>query len=159
MTEEKKLDILNRFPELMVNFKNQKIPHSFDINCDDGWFDLICDCLYKIDFIRLSSNYIKKLEITQIKQKFGELVIYYDYQGAKEPEGIIQDIVSSTNKKSRSVCEVSGNQGALCRDNNGKYMTISYGVNRNNPNYQSMYPISENIHELWKHLDNREAFQ
>jgi len=157
MTEEKELQLVDRFPEIMVNFKNHKMPHVIDVQCEDGWFDLIYDCLSKIEFVRAASNC--KVELTQIKQKLGELVIYYDFDGEEKPKGVIEDIVSSTNRKSRSICEVSGNQGTLCRDNDGKYITISYGVNRNNPNYQSMYPISENITELWKHFDSREAFQ
>jgi len=157
MTEEKELKIVERFPELMVNFKNHKMPHVLDIECDDGWFEIIYDCLSKIEFIRTSSNC--KIQMTQIKQKLGELVIYYDFDGEEKPKEIIKDIISSTNRKSRRICEVSGNQGTLCRNEGGGYKTISYGVNRNNPNYQHMNPISENIHELWLHFDNREPFQ
>jgi hypothetical protein len=157
MTEEKELQLVDRFPEIMVNFKNHKMPYVLGVQCENGWFDLIYDCLSKIEFVRASSNC--KVELTQIKQKLGELVIYYDFDGEEKPKEIINDIVSSTNRKSRRICEVSGNQGTLCRDNDGRYLTISYGVNRNNPNYQNMYPISENINDLWKHFDNREPFQ
>lgn len=155
MTEETEARLVDRFPEIMVNFKNHKIPHSFDIQCDDGWFDLIYDCFCKMDFIRVSCNYIKKLEITQIKQKFGELVIYYDYEGAREPEGIFKDIISSANRKSKSICEVSGEYGTLCKDGD-RYKTLSYKVTREKNEYKNFNPISQSFHDLWVELDRRE---
>ena len=162
MTEELEQKLYQRFPYLLNRFTSNRPNSSFIISCEDGWYDTVYDCLAKIDYVcTLTDN---KLEIMQIKEKFGELIIYYDNINPDEVANfdtlhqIIKDIIKSAAESSKKICEVSGNYGTLCSDAN-KYKTLSYEVVRNNHKYTQYHPISNSIAELWIHNDNKEAFQ
>ena len=161
MRAELEQKLYQRFPYLLQRFTSNKPNSSFIISCDDGWYDTIYDCLNKIDYVCVLTN--SKLEIMQIKEKFGELAIYIDFintegERSETANQIIQDIIRSAAESSKKICEVSGNHGTLCSDKS-KYKTLSYEVVRNNHKYTGYHPISNNIAELWIHYDNKPAFQ
>lgn len=161
MTEELEDKLYQRFPYLLNRFTSRKPNSSFVISCDDGWYDNIYDCLSKVDYVCSLTN--NKLEIMEIKEKFGELIIYIDFvnnadEGLEMINQIIKDIIKSAAESSKKICEVSGNYGNLCSDKN-KYKTLSYEVVRNNDKYKQYRPISNNIAELWIHYDNHKSYQ
>ena len=82
----------------------------FDVN--DGWYQLLDDTFFSIDRVFTGSPEVKEnFVITQIKEKWGALCIYY-YGGDDEIEGIIRN----AEEKSETVCEVCGKKGELRRD-------------------------------------------
>lgn len=161
MRAELEQKLYQRFPYLLQRFTSNKPNSSFTISCESGWYDIIYDCLNKIDYVCVLTN--SKLEIMQIKEKFGELAIHIDFvnnahESSETANQIIKDIIRSAAESSKKICEVSGNYGTLCSDTN-KYKTLGYEVVRNNPKYTQYHPISNNIAELWIHQDNKPAFQ
>jgi hypothetical protein len=96
----RKYTILNPDPTLQQNLM------AFDFQCGEGWFPLIWNTLDKIQDIVDKTGL--DIEITEIKEKYGELNIYLSGY-TKEIEDIIED---ATNKSTR-ICEVCGKPGSL----------------------------------------------
>ena len=110
---------------------------AFGLECDDGWYDLIHDLCKEIDEAYLEAGRKMNLIVIQIKEKFGTLRFYYDFEGKSHSihafdifgvdggcsvrnlpkgddfENRIADIVRKYEKKSGSVCEVCGSEGKL----------------------------------------------
>ena len=96
----KKYSIINPDPTLKDNLM------AFGFECSEGWYPLIYETLDKIQAIVDRDNL--DLEITQIKEKFGELRIYTS--GYTDE---IEDIIQEATKKSLKTCEVCGEPGKL----------------------------------------------
>lgn len=73
--------------------------------CDKGWYPLINELLDKIQKIVDRDN-IEDFEISQIKEKFGELRVY-PYFGTDE----IFDLIDEYTEKSVHTCEICGKSG------------------------------------------------
>lgn len=86
------------------------------IDCDSGWYQLICD-LDK-ELVDIDPNYM----IVQIKEKFGLLRFYYHTETKRGR--LMDSIVSQYEKMSGSICEISGEPGVLM-SKNGYYRTLS----------------------------------
>lgn len=158
MTEEKELNLIERYPALLSRFKKRSPSCSFKIWCDDGWYDLIYNSLAKIHTICDLSNL--QIEVVQIKEKLGELVILYEYMNEDSKnqyttKEIIKDVVKSSSESSKRICEVSGLYGTLCSNGSSLYKTLNYKVTRNKEKYKEYYPLSNSIAELWNSYDKR----
>ena len=116
----------------------------YGCECSSGWYDLIRDCCRKIADKYAESGVQVDFVPQQIKEKFGTLRFYYDYEDA--PVAIhaidnlggssirfrpadngetdektalrhrIEEIVHDAEIKSASVCEFCGEQASLRRD-------------------------------------------
>lgn len=162
MTEELELKLVERFPNLCVDYKGD--PHvtcfAFGFECCDGWYDLIYDTLCKLDFFSQISGV--DITIAQIKEKFGELRIYYnplDMSLLTEDKGrfaqnIINDIIDNAATTSKNTCEVSGKQGTLCSKGSW-YKALCYDIVRNTEEYKEFIPVSEWMEAFWKNLDKQ----
>ena len=97
-----------------------KTPYElFYIECDQGWEDL-----YKplIDWVQQYNSTHKdqaKIQITQIKEKFGGLRFYVDC-APKE----LYDLIDKAEKESYNICEVCGTKDNVGLTINGWYSTI-----------------------------------
>jgi hypothetical protein len=81
---------------------------------DEGWaviIDRFCLCL-KYLFEKEKNDY--EFEILQIKEKYGELVIYYSFnEHAPEPlRQIVQTLVNELKERSNIICERCGEYGS-----------------------------------------------
>ena len=99
----KKRKIINPDPTLHNNLM------AFGFECDRGWYSLIEKCLDRIEDI-MTKKYpdVDNFEITQVKEKLGELRIYTNLYFDET-----EDIVDECTKKSLRTCEVCGEPGEL----------------------------------------------
>jgi hypothetical protein len=72
------------------------------MECDDGWFNLLDECMAKLQyFCDLRSTSDNEVHVTarQIKEKYGRLCFYYDAYGADELQcSIIEDIIDMAER-------------------------------------------------------------
>lgn len=126
MREELTKKLFERF---LTMFKPEKSPQEtlmcFGFECDDGWFQIIwdtCEKLENLDEEKIKSTSIderakleleglnSRLEIVQVKEKFGGLRIYTSV-GTEEQYKVIQE----AERKSEETCENCGKEGTQTR--------------------------------------------
>lgn len=88
----------------------------FNIECGDGWFDLIRDLIAKL--IALESEEAESFvdfKVTQIKEKFGGLRFYTAFGESFDDDSWkrVFSIINSYEHRSLSVCEFCGKQARL----------------------------------------------
>ena len=97
MKQELEDKIYNSFPVLFPNNLAYGNSLAYGIECEDGWFELIFNlCKQLVD---------EKIEVTQIKEKFGTLRFYYNSGNDK-----VKDLVRLAEIKSSSICEFCGTE-------------------------------------------------
>ena len=102
---------LQEFGDLLKESKTKKIfPIQFGMECGDGWFPLIKKLFEEIDHrlkwrnAQLNTNDTPIVfSLTQVKEKFGGLNIYY-FGGDEEISGMI----TLAESLSYSICETCG---------------------------------------------------
>lgn len=79
------------------------------IECDDGWYNLIYECLKEIEVLyKTKSEDISEIKVLQIKEKYAHLRIYiFSYIGD------VYDIIDKYESLSHNICEHCGNDGEL----------------------------------------------
>lgn len=86
----------------------------FPIECDEGWYGIIEDML------KTFRNQKLKLKISQIKEKFGFLRVYFDIDDLEfttdriKEHNMAEQIIMETEKKSQKTCEICGKEGKYC---------------------------------------------
>jgi len=102
MDYELEQQIINKYPKLFID-DNQNIS-VYEFSHRNGWYELL-DCLcYDIQSY-IDTHNIIQVKITQIKEKFGFLSVYYD--GGDEDE-YIYNLVEFARIISLSICEFCG---------------------------------------------------
>lgn len=117
MNKENTLEIIKTAPSIYGE--------DFYFECDDGWFKLLLD-------LSLELSRFKYLKITQLKEKFGSLRVYFtnvDYEANSSK--LIEQIISKYENISTDICEVCGNPGKLI-NNHGWYKTVCEEHNKKN---------------------------
>jgi ankyrin repeat protein len=79
---------------------------AFGYSCDEGWFPLIEELLDKVQVIVDNDDKYKDLQLLQVKEKFSELRVYFNYY---YPE--IDDLVDEYTELSLQTCEKCGKPG------------------------------------------------
>lgn len=102
MSPELEKKLIEEFPNL---FKGRHMPITenlmcFGCECEDGWYQLIHD------FCEKAKN--TDVYFTQIKEKFGRLVIYLSYATDE-----LFDETCRIEDVSQTVCEICGKEGAM----------------------------------------------
>lgn len=92
--------IFQDFPEFFLE-------HEGNIECRDGWFNLIYETLKKIHDIN------KSIKIFRIKEKLGALRIYARTDKNEKDWEKIVDIIELSEIKSKNICEICGQTGAI----------------------------------------------
>jgi len=124
MTPEKEKTLLERHPRFL---KQRSLPATKSclgrgIECDDGWFDLLDNCLTKIDaaYVRIPDVYKTEYFVTaaQIKEKFGGLRLYLDYSydvNLPDPPALLDilNAIKEAEQVSFETCETCGAPGSL----------------------------------------------
>jgi hypothetical protein len=78
--------------------------------CDDGWFNIIYQSLRELNYYCLNKNV--DLQITQIKEKFAALRIYFD-----GGDDYVKGVVGLAERLSMNTCEVCGCSPANVKSN------------------------------------------
>jgi len=113
MNTELEQELFNTYPNLFKYHheqNNDKLnpPVSHEIQCEDGWFDIINSAC------ELISNENVNVHFTQIKEKFGGLRIYHDgLKGDTEDVYKVIGIIDFAKEISYNTCEICGNKGEL----------------------------------------------
>ena len=98
----KRYSIINPDPKLRNNLM------AFGFECGRGWLPLVFETLDKIQAIVDRDKL--DLEITQVKEKYGELRIYTSSYTEE-----IDEIIQEATDKSVTICEQYGKDGQLVR--------------------------------------------
>lgn len=89
------------------------------LDCGRGWFDLIDCMLDEIEDVDIN----KKVYLTQVKEKYGSLRVYFVVDDSNELFDKVNDIVGKYEELSFIVCEECGASKAELR-NHGWYKTL-----------------------------------
>lgn len=109
MKQELQNKLYEEFPAFFAE-KDLPITNSlmaYGIECGDGWYELIRSLCKEIQ--EYSERTGKQVVATQVKEKFAGLRVYTNYHSDE-----LRAILSKYEKQSFSVCEVTGEPGALC---------------------------------------------
>jgi len=113
LDESERLDrLVEKYPRV---FAEATLP--FGLQCGPGWDPLIALLCEQLDLVLVRSGK-GTIGISQIKEKFGTLLFYYDPQGINDcwlQE--ISGVVELFQIASQRVCEVCGQPGRLRRKN------------------------------------------
>ena len=128
MKKENVKKLKKEFPELLKKFGLDRDGKT--MYCGDGWYRLLHNTLEKINYIRQSVlNF--NLFVTCIKEKFGMLRVYVDYDGrpsfgkAEIWMDIIQSIAEDVAELSSTICEKCGVEtGGMFLTKIGGYKTL-----------------------------------
>lgn len=83
----------------------------FGFECGQGWYSLLEKFFEDVDCC-VKDNTIKEFVFSQIKEKFGQLRIYYHGYDEK-----LDKLILEIEKKSGEICEVCGEKGELKSEN------------------------------------------
>lgn len=102
---------LNENYELVKKHSNLFSVNAYDISVLPGWIPLV-DGLLSCIQDNLKEN--ERLQIVQIKEKFGQLRINFGTNGVNEDRvGIFRDIVKDAENKSMKLCVFCGEDGLM----------------------------------------------
>ena len=108
------LEFEKRLSEIAPIFlrKEEMKEYFFPIECDDEWFNVLKKHLSRIEEINNSNDNIKIIA-DQIKEKYGELRIYFHVSGSSEKERIeafdkVEKITEEAEEESWKTCEHCG---------------------------------------------------
>lgn len=94
-----------KYPELLAKLGT---PYYGGIECDDGWEKIIDDLLAEIMAIA-KEKACEIPEVSQIKEKFGELRVYLN----SNDYGHFYDAIGKAGHLSAKTCEACGNPGVI----------------------------------------------
>jgi len=158
MTRELEAKLIKKYPKILVDIYGdpRQTCMAFGAECGDGWYDLLDDCMNKIQYLcDLWSTNGKEVQVVanQVKEKFGTLRFYISLHGANEIENnIIDDIISEAERKSEHTCEVTGEHGEPCKKG-GWRRTLSYQQARKD----GYIACNESTEKYWKEKDEKET--
>ena len=161
---EKKL--AEKFPKILRDMGGSpmKTCMAWGLECGNGWYKLLEDSMEKIQLVcdlATSSGTPTQLVASQIKEKFGTLSFYYFTEGEPSrftPEksrlvaDILSDLIACAERESASVCEETGERGALCA-RGGWLRTLSRPAARAS-GYKANDP---DLEEYWLELDSQKT--
>jgi hypothetical protein len=153
MNKELELILVEKYPKILQDYGGDmmKTCMHWGMECGDGWYDLLNELLAKLDYLSNVSGV--QVVADQIKEKFGTLRFYYHEVGtASSPViyDIISNVVSVAEKRSESVCEKTGNHGALC-SRMGWLRTLS----RDEAKKDGYAPTNPQTAKYWDELDSK----
>lgn len=112
MSPELQQKLFEQFPWIKPDESDRQSPWTlFGFEIDDGWFSLLQGLFIEIKELYKSRGLPVNLKIGQIKEKFGELMVYFDF----ETEDLYEEVLALALKYrqlSKSVCYVCGGQAS-----------------------------------------------
>jgi len=105
MTNELQNKLVEKYPEFfeyLKTYKGPMMPMVFGFECNDGWFTII-DTLMGLIQNHIKWNKDMKINLTQVKEKYGGLCFYYQGGGDE-----IYGMVRMAEAMSYRTCEFCG---------------------------------------------------
>ncbi len=106
--------MVKSYEELRAKYAFLSGVDSFD--CGLGWLPLISDLCAKLEALQLG-----QINVTRVKEKFGELRFYVDGV-PKNKEGAFEKILIEAVERSGTTCEWCGGPAGKTFINNGYYI-------------------------------------
>lgn len=112
MDQKLEQKLYTKYPALFAQHKlsMQETCMCWGISTGDGWYHILDQMCQKIQETG------KKVEFTQVKEKFGTLRVYTNYH-----EDDVEDIITWAVKLSAVTCEECGNPGKI---NRGGWLSV-----------------------------------
>lgn len=88
------------------------------VECGDGWHNLLDTLCHDIQSY-INSEHVQQVTFIQVKEKFGELRIYYTLIDKH-----IDDLIKEVAKKSKVTCEYCGAPGVHQKTSSGWVKTL-----------------------------------
>lgn len=120
MNDELNRKLLKKHPKILSFDEFVSESAQRDIECCDGWF-LLLDKLCSEIQDHVDQYIIPQVRLTQIKEKFGELRIYYS--GGDEH---IRELIDTAKSVSKLTCESCGGLGHRERTRHGWIKTLCF---------------------------------
>jgi hypothetical protein len=97
-------------------FAGKPLPAGSDLPL--GWFELV-DQLFKDVESRLPESVLRGLLVTQIKEKWASLRVYFIVDG--DYHDVVEDLIDATSLMSEAVCMRCGAPGGRCSNKFGVF--------------------------------------
>lgn len=107
MSPEKQKELIAIYPPIFTGLNELEPFALFGFQCDDGWFEILKECIEEIKDICESEDE-EEVKVTQVKEKFGTLRVYVDGIHNK-----IYDAIHRAEQKSHDMCESCGQKGKI----------------------------------------------
>lgn len=119
VNDELERALLKKYPRIFSGTDtSRELDTHWVIECGDGWYPILEKLCEEIQG-GVVKNYAPKVKFTQIKEKFGELRIYYS--GCDQ---YVEKLIDLAVVTSKSTCEQCGAQGASQRTCHGWIKTF-----------------------------------
>lgn len=158
MKEELQLKLVEKYPKILKDFRGDPMSTcmAWGFECDDGWYKLLDECMEKMQYFCDLCFYRsgKRVQVVadQIKEKYGDLRFYVSvYEAENIEDRIIDDIIFEAERKSRNTCEVTGENGVLCK-RGGWFKTLC----REEARKLGYVACCEETEKYWKSKDEKE---
>ena len=157
MKEELQLELVKKYPKILKHFRGDPMHTcmAWGVDTESGWYKLLDECMKKMQyFCDLCSKDGREVQVVadQIKEKYGDLRFYVSVYGAdKIEDDIIDDIIYEAERKSRNTCEVTGENGVLCK-RGGWFKTLC----REEARKHGYVACCEETEKYWKSKDEQE---
>ena len=133
----------------MPKQSNKHIPTPFElfhVECGKGWLPLIEPLVKYIENYNKDKNDEEKIEILQIKEKFGGLRFYTNFYTTE-----LSDMIRSAEKESYITCECCGSKVNVGQTCSGWITTICLSCVKQQANQKTRC-------YLWKNAETQERY-
>jgi hypothetical protein len=115
MTPELEQRFYAEFPDLLRQHTLSVMESclAFGLEIGDGWGPLLRELLTNMK--KYGTEHGIEIEITQVKEKFGELRVYFMLRTCSDGSCLdeLEDMVDAASDKSREICELCGKSGKI----------------------------------------------
>jgi hypothetical protein len=137
MSPEKSQELIAIYPKLFSDLHPMQAVSMFGIECGDGWFELLKECIQGLKEVCEKHGYDTR--VSQIKEKYGTLRFYLDSTSDE-----MDEVIYRAEEKSAVTCESCGNPGSM--NKTGYWMSVRCGEC-----LEEMRKMEDNsIEDIWK---------
>ncbi|HEN8800255.1 TPA: hypothetical protein U8251_002854 [Pseudomonas putida] len=119
MNDDLERSLLHKYPAIFGEDPAQpNLPTRWGVECGDGWYNLLENLCHDIQAY-INTEHVQQVTFIQVKEKFGELRIYYTLV-----DNYVDDLVKETARKSKLTCEYCGEPGKHQQTSSGWVKTV-----------------------------------
>jgi len=118
MNQKNSVKLFKRFTFFHPEKRLTESLMAFGFECGDGWFNIIWNLCEKIEEELKNHSRLDDFVVLQVKEKFGMLRFYTNFEIGK-----MRKYIEEAEKESANTCEICGKKGKL-RDDLGWIVTL-----------------------------------